>query len=74
MLIVEFDIYRGYIAPSEIPMRTNKRKLFWSNSSCSGRIGVVARVGEFQRIFDDLVVPNEAPAKDPISSMETCNM
>lgn len=69
MLLVEFDIFNGYLPPCEIPIRANIRKHLWTNPSCSGCIGVVARVGEVQRIFDDPFAPNEASAKDPIPSM-----
>jgi hypothetical protein len=73
MLLVECYIFGGEICPRIIPIWTNKRKHLWTNPSRSP-IGVVARVGEFQPIFDNLFVPNEASAKDPIPTVETREM
>jgi len=73
-LLVGFNISCGYIPSREIPIRTNIRKRIWTNPGWRGRISVVARIGDFQRIFDDSFVPNEASAKDLIPIMETREM
>jgi hypothetical protein len=74
MSLVELYILSGNIGPRVIPIGANICKYLRTDSSLSGLIGVIARVGQFQPILDDLFIPNEASAKDPIPTMETRQM